>query len=348
VSELDPAEFRSRLERLVADRWPGARVVTIDRIPAGVSSLAYRAEVLSPHAASTRPIVVKVAPVGLPATSNRDVLRQARLMAAVGDRTRVPVPEILLTDDSVAPPLFAMEWLDGHSYEPGTDVTDTPPAPSEVTARCLVAAEVLATLQAVRPEALGAGDEPVVSPEGELRRWSRLLETVDDDICPGHEVLRDRLSHSVPRSLTPVITHGDYRLANMIFDGPELLGVIDWEIWSVGDPRHDLAWLLLHLDPPHRFHRTRPATDLAAAGGLPSVPSVLDHLASCGAPVEDLASDLPWFLALCAYKIVSTVGVIAKRNRRLPEPVERIIIAQESLPDVLAAGHRWLDDGVTP
>jgi hypothetical protein len=64
--------------------------------------------------------------------------------------------------------------------------------------------------------------------------------------------------------------------------------------------------------------------------------------------VEDLASDLPWFLALCAYKIVSTVGVIAKRNRRLPEPVELIIIAQESLPDVLAAGHRWLDDGVTP
>ncbi|WP_207634256.1 phosphotransferase [Candidatus Frankia alpina] len=63
---------------------------------------------------------------------------------------------------------------------------------------------------------------------------------------PGHEKLHERLAGSVPAGVEPRVLHGDFRLANMLFSGATLEAVIDWEIWSVGDPRSDLAWLLMH------------------------------------------------------------------------------------------------------
>ena len=71
-----------------------------------------------------------------------------------------------------------------------------------------------------------------------------------------------------PPSLTrvpPAILHGDYRIGNMQFDGERLAAIIDWEIWSLGDPRNDLAWLLTWLDPVQVFFTDRSEADERAA-----------------------------------------------------------------------------------
>jgi hypothetical protein len=39
--------------------------------------------------------------------------------------------------------------------------------------------------------------------------------------------------------LDPVIDHGDDRLGHTLRRGGRVEAVIDWEIWSVGDPRVD-------------------------------------------------------------------------------------------------------------
>ncbi|MBM6545411.1 phosphotransferase family protein [Janibacter sp. YIM B02568] len=344
MTELDVTTLDRRVSALVGDRWPGASVESIVRMPAGVSSLAYRVSI-APGSDAPTGMVLKVAPVGLPATMNRDVLRQARMMAAVAEQTDVPVPAILVRDDSEQPPMFGMEMLRGQSYEPGTDIAgDEAPDPAVVRARYRTATQALMGLQSVTPAALGAGSEPAVGPSDELERWRRLLSTVDDDICPGHTELYERLEARIPRPLRPTLHHGDYRLANMMFTDASLNGVIDWEIWAVGDPRADLAWLLMHLDPPHLFHRDRPQADQYAATGLPTVLDVLGDAAEAGARIETLTTDLPWFLALAAYKVASTVGVLAKRNRRLEVPAERLVFAAESLPGVIARGHTYLDE----
>lgn len=344
VSELDPAQLRARLDGLVAARWPSAQISEITRMPAGVSSLAYRVRFDPTRAQAPTDLVLKVAPVGLPPTHNRDVLRQARILNAVRSSGEVPVPAIALTDDTALPPLFAMELLSGSSYEPGTDIAESgAPSPEQVKARVRAAAQALAALQALDLSALGIADELVVTPADELARWSRLLETVDDGLAPGHDALRTRLTAHIPALSARVLVHGDYRLANMLFTGTDLQGVIDWEIWSVGDPRHDVAWLLMHSDPPHRFHRDRPAADERAGAALPTPDEVLDWMAAAGAPVAQLSVDLPWFLALSHYKVASTVAVLAKRNLRQPQPAERLVIAQESLAHVVEAGHHWLD-----
>ena len=76
----------------------------------GASSLTYAGTMAG------RRVVVKVAPAGLAPTGHRDVLRQSRIITALG-ATPVPVPEVL-REDPADPPLFVMTRLDGSSLEP--------------------------------------------------------------------------------------------------------------------------------------------------------------------------------------------------------------------------------------
>ena len=43
--------------------------------------------------------------------------------------------------------------------------------------------------------------------------------------------------------------HGDFRLGNLLADDQGINAVVDWEIWSVGDPRVDVGWFLINADP---------------------------------------------------------------------------------------------------
>lgn len=317
---LDENELLARLRAC----WPGAGIGGLRRLQGGVSSLTF--------AATGKPIVIKVAPPGLPPVKNRDVLRQARILRLLAD-TGVPVPKVLF-EDAAMPPLFAMSFEPGQSYEPHLDVTADPPAPDTITARALAAARTLARLQAVPPPA----EEPVSLRE-ELDRWARLLATVDDDIAPGHQELHERLAGGIPDPVVPTLVHGDYRLANMLFTGERLRAIIDWEIWSVGDPRTDLGWLLMHTDPAHRFHEQRGEADEKAGTGMPGRERLLaEYLAAGG----ERPAALGWFLAYCHYKTAATIAVFVKRNRRRADPDPQLVTAAASLAGVIERGHAVL------
>jgi acyl-CoA dehydrogenase len=59
--------------------------------------------------------------------------------------------------------------------------------------------------------------------------------------------LFDWLPANLPANDETVLVHGDYRLDNMIFDAtePRVLGIIDWEISTLGDPLAELAYLCM-------------------------------------------------------------------------------------------------------
>lgn len=335
---MDGAALHARVTGAARQRWPGAQVADLRRLPGGVSSLTYASELCRPGV-DNAPIVVKVAPVGLEPVRNRDVLRQARVIRALSRQQGIRVPGVLF-EDAELPPLFAMDFVAGESYEPHLDVVDQPPTPDVVEARARAAARMLARMQSLTPSDLGIGDEPVMSVQEELDRWARLFSTVDEDICPGHAEFHQRLGAQVPEPVAPTLLHGDYRLANMLFDGPELTAVIDWEIWSVGDPRTDLAWLLMHTDPAHYFRRSRSERDLAAGSGMPQASDLLAEYRTVR-PAEVV--DLEWFLAYCHYKTASTIAVLVKRNRRLDEPDPIMTVGGESLGAVIARGNEILD-----
>ena len=104
------------------------------------------------------------------------------------------------------------------------------------------AARALAALHQLSPAELRLHDEPV-APADEVDKWCRALSTVDRSFATG-------LGKSPPMPCTrrapppvgPAIVHGDFRLGNLLADERGITAVIDWEIWSVGDPRVDVGW----------------------------------------------------------------------------------------------------------
>lgn len=68
------------------------------------------------------------------------------------------------------------------------------------------------------------------------------------------------LEDNCPPAVEPVLTHGDYRMGNLLVEGSHLTGVLDWEIAHFGDPHEDLAFGCMAV---WRFHRyDRPALGL--------------------------------------------------------------------------------------
>ena len=91
----------------------------------------------------------------------------------------------------------------------------------------------------------------------EVDRWCRLLETVDPALAPGWEDVAAALRAPEPAAMPAAVVHGDFRLGNLLAVGATVTAVIDWEIWTVGDPRIDLGWFLVNADPGDLSARRR-------------------------------------------------------------------------------------------
>jgi aminoglycoside phosphotransferase (APT) family kinase protein len=125
--------------------------------------------------------------------------------------------------------------------------------------------------------------------------------------------------------------HGDFRLGNLLASGTEITAVIDWEIWTVGDPRIDVGWFLVNADPATYRRATRYARALPAPSELAAV-----YAEALGRPLPDLDR----FQALACFKSTATWALIVKHNRRRSEPDPELEAMAAVLPDLL---HRALD-----
>jgi aminoglycoside phosphotransferase (APT) family kinase protein len=275
-----------------------------------------------------RRVVVKVAPPGLATILNRDVLRQARILRAMGS-SEVPVPEVLIEDfgdPPAVPPFFVMSFLDGTSVEPLFDRDAAGTERAAVAQRLRDAARVMARLHRVDPTSLGLGGEPVVGPADEVERWCRLLGTVDPTLVSGWDDVGSALRRSVPAALAPAVVHGDFRLGNLLAAEGRITAVIDWEIWTIGDPRVDLGWFLINADP-QTYRRTTPCS-----GWTPPPAELAGVYASeRGGPLPRL----DWFQALACFKSAATWSLIVKHERRRSNPEPDVEEMAAILPSLL-------------
>src|SRR5207249_8034562 len=141
----------------------------------------------------------------------------------------------------------------------------------------------------------------------EVGRWARAFASVEDDLRGGSEEVRDHLTGKIPSSIGTSILHGDWRLGNMQCNGDSIDAVIDWEIWSLGDPRLDLAWFLLLVTPGHP----------SAARHDTGLPSPEQLVATYEEAAGHEVDDLDWFGALVRYKQAAASALIIKNNRKL-------------------------------
>jgi aminoglycoside phosphotransferase (APT) family kinase protein len=306
AGEIDVDELGRRATAAAQSWSPGCRVGSVKPLTGGSSSLTFTAAVSGGRDGVER-IVLKVAPPGLAPVRNRDVNRQARLMRALAGAPGVRVPSVYFEDDGRppdVPPFHAMNVVPGDCLEP---ILQAPPADvlPLVAARALGAARMLAALHRVDPGAVGLAGERRVSLEAEVGRWTRAFETVDERMNARYLEAEALLLAKQPSALPPVICHGDYRLGNMLCEGGTVHALIDWEIWSLSDPRLDLAWFLFFTDEAHHPMARNPAPT-----GMPPAGALLDAYGTeSGAPPVDLE----WFHCLIRYKEAAATSLLVKR-----------------------------------
>jgi len=219
-----------------------------------------------------RRYVLRRKPPGKLLPSAHAVDREFRVISAL-NRTNVPTPRAyaLSEDPSVVGTAFyIMEYCDGRVlWDPLL------PDVAKEDRRAIYEAkfDTLAKLHAVDYAALGLADfgRPGSYVARQISRWGKQYKASETESIEAMDRLLDWLPAHLPGNDETVLVHGDYRLDNMIFhpSEPRVLGIIDWEISTLGDPLAELSYLCMLWRTPRAW------------GGLDG-----HDLASLGLPTE--------------------------------------------------------------
>jgi len=232
-------------------------IQSVERIGEGQSNVTCRVTL------TDRTVILRRPPPGPLPPRAHDVLREHCVLSALAAVGTVPVPRpIVACDDPsvIGAPFFLMEALAGDAvrFELPPALAAAPPATRHTIGMQVV--DALVAIHAVEPAAVGLGDfgPPSGYVARQIRRWRGQLDHARVRPVPDLDWTADWLERSQPPEPERVtLVHGDYRLDNTIFTlepPPRLLGVVDWELATLGDPLADLGWLLAFwrepTDPP--------------------------------------------------------------------------------------------------
>ena len=193
-----------------------------------------------------RRYVLRRKPPGALLKSAHAVDREYKVLTGLADAD-VPTARTfaLCTDDSVIGTWFyVMEYLDGRVI---WDATHGPYTPQERFEIWDAANLAVAKLHSVDYKSVGLSDFGKESDyiARQLSRWGGQYEytkTVDN---PYMDNLLAYLPANIPSSNDCTIVHGDLQIANMMMhkDRIEVIGILDWEISTLGCPIADFAYL---------------------------------------------------------------------------------------------------------
>ncbi|GAA5859137.1 hypothetical protein JCM8547_004016 [Rhodosporidiobolus lusitaniae] len=231
--------------------------------------------------------VVRTRPPGpLISKTAHAIDREFRVLKALHEDGSVPVPKVyhLCKDESViGRQWYLMEYLAGRKFE---DVR-MPEVKTKEDRETLWLAilKTLAALHALDPKKIGLGDygSSAAFYPRQIRSLSKVSaaqaavtskktgKQVGD--IPGIDFLLDWYGENLPREeggkLEARVIHGDFKVDNMIFHPtePRVIGVLDWELSTLGHPYSDLANL---LQPFYVPSETKRAGHLVGLRDIPS------------------------------------------------------------------------------
>jgi aminoglycoside phosphotransferase (APT) family kinase protein len=333
----DPAIVGPYLADRLGDRdW---RSCTVELMAGGRSNLTYLVS------AGHQELVLRRPPLGHVLPTAHDMTREYRILGGLhGTDVPVPAPVHLCTDtDVLGVTFYVMERLSGHI------VRDTFPAgyaEREDEQRRIGEAlvDTLVELHSVDWRAVGLDD--FGHPDGfmarQLRRWKQQWERSVTRPLEAMDELIAGLEARLPESPEPTIVHGDFRLDNTILDPNEpgrIVGVLDWEMSTIGDPLADLGLLLVYWPEPSNNPQIDEPLASIAARSIPGFPSreevALRYAAKSGRDV----TTVPFYVAFGFFKLaVILEGIHARylQGKTVGEGFETI---GERVPPLIAAGQ---------
>ncbi|HEU4567926.1 MAG TPA: phosphotransferase family protein [Marmoricola sp.] len=225
--------------------------VEVRQFAGGASNLTYSLR------ADGQDLILRRPPTGRKAKGAHDMGREFRIQRALEEPFGlVPHMVALCEDESViGSPFYVMERLDGliprRELPPEAGLDE-----AGVRRLCTNALDVLIALHRVDTSipaiaSLGKG-------RGYVRRqvegWSaRFRSAHTDDIGPDRDAQGERvmawLDAQQPPDVATCLIHNDFRFDNMVLDRTDptsIVGVLDWEMATLGDPLMDLGGTLAY------------------------------------------------------------------------------------------------------
>ncbi|UDU83049.1 phosphotransferase family protein [Pseudomonas sp. HN2-3] len=258
-----------------------AGLPSISQFPGGASNLTYLVSYPG------RDFVLRRPPFGHKAKSAHDMGREFRILNQLNDGfPYCPKAYVHCTDEHlIGGEFYVMERVKGiilRSDIPAKLNFDA----AKTEALCKSFIDRLVELHQVDYQACGLAD--LGKPEGYVQRqvegWtSRYAKAITEDAPRWEQViawLHEQMPADHPR---PGIVHNDYRFDNVILDADNpmrIIGVLDWEMATIGDPLMDLGnslayWIEAGDPAPMQLMRRQPSN----APGMLSRRQFVDYYA---------------------------------------------------------------------
>jgi aminoglycoside phosphotransferase (APT) family kinase protein len=244
------------IEAFLKDNIPGlSGEILVEQFPSGYSNLTYLIRV------GERELVLRRPPFGRKAKTAHDMGREYRILKALNPVfPYCPKPLVYTEDASVMGcPFYVMERIKGiilrRSLPKGLEFT-----PDQMRSLCERLLDVHYELHSVDYKAIGL--EGFGKPEGYVKRqvegWSERYKAARTPDAPTFEKVMQWLHDNMPPDFSrPAIIHNDFKFDNVVLDPDnplKIVGVLDWEMATVGDPLMDLGCALGYWvqsdDPP--------------------------------------------------------------------------------------------------
>jgi aminoglycoside phosphotransferase (APT) family kinase protein len=249
--ELDVAALRSYLDE-VAPELKGE--IQVQQFPSGHSNLTYLLRV------GDRDLVMRRPPFGSKVKNAHDMGREHSILSAL-ERVwdKAPKPLVYCEDESVlGAKFYLMERIRGtilrKEIPAGLDL-----GPDKLRRLCETFVDNQVAMHALDYSAAGLGE--LGRPQGYVERqvagWTKRYYGSQTDDLPTVVQVAEWLDAHKPPEAGASLIHNDYKLDNIVLDPTDptrIIGVLDWEMSTIGCPLMDLGTTLSYWvdvsDPP--------------------------------------------------------------------------------------------------
>ncbi len=257
--------------------------------------------------AGNQQYVMRRKPPGKLLKSAHAVDREYRVLSALQDAD-VPTARTyaLCEDDSVIGTWFyIMEYLDGRVI---WDATAGPYSPQTRGEFWDAANDALAKLHNIDYASVGLSEfgKHTDYIARQLTRWAGQYEYTKTQENPYMDSLIEYLPNNIPDDDSCTIVHGDPQISNMMMHAErnEVIGILDWELSTLGNPLSDFAYLC------RPYRDALRGADLTALG-IPSEEAFVE--AYCQRTRRSGIDNWDYYLAFNMFKLAAILQGIAKR-----------------------------------
>jgi aminoglycoside phosphotransferase (APT) family kinase protein len=250
-----------KLESFLRSYFPReAETFIVQQYPSGHSNLTYSVQL------GARQFVLRRPPFGSKVKSAHDMGREYQVLSKLHAAYPLAPKALLYCEDhsALGAPFYLMEPISGIILRRDPPSGLTFPAS---TARhvCESLLDNLARLHSLDYAAVGLADlgKPQGYLERQVRGWIERYHGSKTHELSEVEQISRWMHENIPSSSGATLIHNDYKFDNVVLDPEDLtkiIGVLDWEMCTIGDPLSDLGTTLAYwvdADDPEELQKLR-------------------------------------------------------------------------------------------